>query len=186
LFAALLVGLVMALLLGMIPRIGHWFVEQRSDMDSSEKKPSNLSMQDALQMFKAAFSSSLLLRIFYPVLLIWIILALIFMFADASSAANQVKDDGKTVRPTTRGVLGITMPLLNIQAYPTNVMWKDSQKAPRPFVSGNTICMMYMGKDNNTTILYDVKNHRTVRFPSSDAVVEVAIEDSTPKDLCTT
>jgi hypothetical protein len=120
----------------------------------------------------------------YPSLGFGILMAISFIFLAALSEDNRVQEDGARVRPVALEVLGLRVPLLDIQAYPASITWKDTNKVPPLFKPNSSGCMMYLGRGGDSTVLYDVNSHHTIRFPSSDAVVEVHLKEENVAKSC--
>jgi hypothetical protein len=118
--------------------------------------------------------------------IVGIAFSLFILFLDSTTEAYGVANVGLTADPGFEvPLLGLTIPILEVQAYPATVTWKQSDSTPPIFKAGNSTCMMYLGKGSQTTVLYDVKNHRTVKFPTLDAIVEVDLRKPAVDRVCT-
>jgi hypothetical protein len=90
----------------------------------------------------------------------------------ADQAANGVIEDGYSITTVQRRIGAIRIIVLNIVAWPATIEWRGSSPVPSA-IKTNPHCIMYLGKANGTTVLYNVKNAATIRFPSEDAIITI-------------
>jgi hypothetical protein len=94
------------------------------------------------------------------------------LYSQAQSAVRDVVNRGVTITDVHAALGRFAIPLLNIVAYSATVEWKEKEKTPA-LIRERANCVLYLGKSNGTTIVYNVGSQKTIRFPSDDAVVSV-------------
>jgi hypothetical protein len=103
--------------------------------------------------------------------LMLIIVLTIGLFTQAYHAADGVKK-GYTITTVNYGIGRYNLPVLNIVAWYATIEWKPADKAPS-MLRDHPACIIYLGKANGTTVVYNVRTKATIRFSSGDAVIAV-------------
>jgi hypothetical protein len=107
----------------------------------------------------------------------------VMLYASAVDAGEKGLE-GEAVSHQTIS-LGVDLPLLEVRSIPTEVSWK-TEESPRYFSEGGyrTRCLLYLGENATTTILFNLYHQEIVRVPSSDAVFGLQTKGSLP-ETCT-
>lgn len=107
-------------------------------------------------------------------LLIGLIGTFIWMSVLADSSAHSVVWHHESLLTRYLGVAGhdFSLPLLEVEAVPARIEWVGASPEPDILRTGAE-CLAYLGETEDTIVVYDEADGRTVFLPKSDAVVEL-------------
>jgi hypothetical protein len=147
-------------------------LSESSKSDSPELNDSETTTQGA----KEHSSSDRSLWFFYGAAIIFaVILALTsfrLLFLEADRASRAVIEDGYTISAVFYRIGTYRIIALNVKASHSTVEWKTATNMPSA-LKRNPQCIVYLGKANGTTVVFNVKDSTTIRFPTNDAVITV-------------
>jgi hypothetical protein len=118
-----------------------------------------------------------------------LIFLLVPLYQEAATAGNDVVEHGRVVRDIFRqyGPFRIPVfnqqygpfevPLLSIQALQVNIAWKKDEDAP-DIIARGTNCMLYLGKNTDNALLYDVQHKRVIYLTSGDVIITTRPNDN--------
>jgi hypothetical protein len=112
-----------------------------------------------------------------------ILLAAYVTLSTAREDANDVRKRGETILFHRFNFHVVSIPTVQIRALPVYITAKSSTDLPPPLRSGTT-CMLYFGKANNTAVIYDVTNRRTIRIPTDELSISVDLRKRRLDSVC--
>jgi hypothetical protein len=74
----------------------------------------------------------------------------------------------------------IRIPVLAVQASPATVSWTSPERLGLPDLSRRH-CLLYLGKADGITVLYDVATQESLRVPSTQIMLNLPNEKSVPR-----
>ena len=158
-----------------LPIIGRFALSRSNNKPHGAIGPSEESTDANGPMIKARSSNETSRSLNVEAGIVTTFIAILFLallFIQANLAVTGVREGGYTITTVHWPVGPVNIPSLNIIAWPSSVEWKESAKTPstlKPYPN----CIMYLGKANGTTVIYNVKTRMTIRFRSDDAIVVV-------------
>ncbi|HKO84258.1 MAG TPA: hypothetical protein VJ140_06790 [Actinomycetota bacterium] len=158
-----------------LPTIGHFEFSRPNNTPKGVARPSNGEAIDANEPVMARGSNDTGRGLTFEASALVALVLLSFvtsLFIQANAAVTGVQKGGYTITTVHFGVGPVDIPSLNIIAWPNAVEWKEGTKTPSS-LKQNSNCIMYLGKANGTTVIYNVKTRMTIRFRSDDAIVAV-------------
>jgi hypothetical protein len=106
------------------------------------------------------------------ILVILVFASFRLLFLEADRASRGVIEDGYTISAIFYRIGTYRIITLNVKASHSTVEWKATTKTPSA-LKRNPQCIVYLGKANGTTVVFNVKDSTTIRFPTNDAVIAV-------------
>jgi hypothetical protein len=94
------------------------------------------------------------------------------LFLEADRASRRVMEDGHTISAVFYRIGTYRIIALNVKASHSTVEWKSAANTPSA-LKRNPQCIVYLGKANGTTVVFNVKDSTTIRFPTNDAIITV-------------
>jgi hypothetical protein len=107
------------------------------------------------------------------VIVVTLTVVLAGLYLSGVEASRSLRSKGETLTAMYIPMGVVAVPVLEVQALPVRITWKDEEKEPKAFKESNGNCFVYLGQSNSTAVAYNVKSGSTLQFPISDTILRV-------------